>query len=82
LRKFGATASVDLETDDLIQKTIRKEFADYTMLTVAHRINTIMDSTCIGVLSKGKLEEINSLANLLKNSSSAFSSLVQKAGLS
>jgi ATP-binding cassette subfamily C (CFTR/MRP) protein 1 len=77
-----ATASVDLETDDLIQMTIRKEFADCTVLTIAHRINTIMDSTRIAVLSEGKLEEMDSPAKLLTNPSSAFSSLVQKAGLS
>ena len=53
-----ATAAVDLETDDLIQKTIRREFYDRTVITIAHRLNTIMDSNRIIVLDKGQVAEI------------------------
>ncbi|XP_028401657.1 multidrug resistance-associated protein 1-like [Dendronephthya gigantea] len=60
-----ATAAVDLETDELIQQTIRTEFADCTVLTIAHRLNTIMDYTRVMVLSDGKIVEFDSPSNLL-----------------
>jgi len=59
-----ATASVDVETDKLLQETIRSEFADRTILTIAHRINTIMDSDRILVLSAGKVVEFDSPENV------------------
>ncbi|GJJ74849.1 ATP-binding cassette, subfamily C (CFTR/MRP), member 1 [Entomortierella parvispora] len=75
-----ATAAVDVETDELIQKTIRKEFKDRTILTIAHRIKTVMDSDKILVLEKGCVEEFESPANLLQNKTSLFYNLAQQAG--
>merc|ERR1712001_446524 len=61
-----ATAAVDLETDDLIQETIRTEFKDSTVLTIAHRLNTIMDYDRIMVLDKGQIAEFDTVKELLK----------------
>ncbi|GBO99351.1 Multidrug resistance-associated protein 1 [Eumeta japonica] len=76
-----ATAAVDLETDDLIQKTIRSEFKDCTVLTIAHRLNTIMDCDKVIVLDKGEISEFDSPANLLNNTQSAFYSMAKDANL-
>jgi ATP-binding cassette subfamily C (CFTR/MRP) protein 1 len=76
-----ATAAVDLETDDLIQSTIRTEFKDCTVLTIAHRLNTIMDYDQIMVLDRGELMEFNTPDALLADSQSIFYSLAQDAGL-
>eukprot|EP00079_Xenopus_tropicalis_P030383 XP_012826370.1 PREDICTED: multidrug resistance-associated protein 1-like [Xenopus tropicalis] len=62
-----ATAAVDLETDDLIQNTIRKEFEDCTIITIAHRLNTIMDYTRVVVFDKGEIVEFDTPATLLEN---------------
>ncbi|KAL5281122.1 ABCC2.2 family protein [Megaselia abdita] len=76
-----ATAAVDLETDDLIQKTIRTEFKECTVLTIAHRLNTIMDSDRVIVLDKGEITEYASPSELLQNKSSAFYSMAKDANL-
>ncbi|XP_077296379.1 multidrug resistance-associated protein 1-like [Arctopsyche grandis] len=76
-----ATAAVDVETDDLIQQTIRTEFASCTVLTIAHRLNTIMDSDKIMVLDKGKLVEFDSPTSLLQDEDSVFYSLAKDAGI-
>lgn len=76
-----ATAAVDLETDDLIQSTIRSEFRDCTVLTIAHRLNTIMDSDRVIVLDKGYIVEFDSPPNLLQNRNSIFYGMAKDAGL-
>ena len=76
-----ATASVDLKTDSLIQDTIRKEFVGSTIITIAHRLNTILDYDRVMVLDHGRLIEFDSPQNLLKNSESHFYSLAKDAKL-
>ena len=76
-----ATASVDLETDQLIQETLRKSFKDCTILTIAHRLNTIMDYDKVLVLKDGELAEYDSPSNLLENQSTIFYSLCRDADL-
>jgi len=75
-----ATASVDIETDTLIQKTVRKSFKDCTILTIAHRLNTIMDSTRVMVLDKGQIVEFDTPKNLLKKKNGVFASMVEATG--
>nr|XP_045608210.1 multidrug resistance-associated protein 1-like isoform X2 [Procambarus clarkii] len=76
-----ATAAVDLETDNLIQQTIRREFADCTVITIAHRLNTIMDSTRILILDKGEIKELGTPAALLNKKNSLFYCLAKDAGI-
>ncbi|KAF9171716.1 hypothetical protein BGX21_006879 [Mortierella sp. AD011] len=75
-----ATAAIDVETDNAIQRALRREFSGCTVLTIAHRINTIMDSDRILVLEKGRVAEYDSPQNLLQNKDSVFYSLAAKSG--
>ncbi|KAF2534155.1 hypothetical protein F2Q70_00030476 [Brassica cretica] len=75
-----ATASVDVRTDSLIQKTIREEFKSCTMLVIAHRLNTIIDCDKILVLSSGQVLEYDSPQELLSRDTSAFFRMVHSTG--
>uniref|UniRef100_A0A3Q2Y780 ABC-type glutathione-S-conjugate transporter n=1 Tax=Hippocampus comes TaxID=109280 RepID=A0A3Q2Y780_HIPCM len=75
-----ATAAVDLETDTLIQSTIRTQFEDCTVLTIAHRLNTIMDYTRVIVMDRGHISEMDSPTNLIAQQGQFFR-MCREAGL-
>jgi ABC-type multidrug transport system fused ATPase/permease subunit len=76
-----ATAAVDVQTDAMLQTTLRGPlFANRTIITVAHRINTILDSDRVVVLDKGEVAEFDTPAELIRKRG-AFYGLVREAGL-
>ncbi|KAJ3535457.1 hypothetical protein NM688_g6972 [Phlebia brevispora] len=75
-----ATASVDYATDELIGKTIRQEFAQSTILTIAHRLRTVIDYDRVMVLDQGRIAEFDKPSTLLKDSTSMFYSLCNATG--
>ncbi|KAF8758575.1 P-loop containing nucleoside triphosphate hydrolase protein [Rhizoctonia solani] len=75
-----ATAAIDHNTDTVIQKSIRTELKDRTLIIVAHRLQTICDADKIMVLEAGKIVEFDSPAALLRKESGAFKSLVDESG--
>ncbi|XP_078581936.1 ATP-binding cassette sub-family C member 5-like [Branchiostoma floridae x Branchiostoma japonicum] len=76
-----ATAAIDSETDTLIQTTIHEAFEDCTMLTIAHRLNTVMTSDRVMVMDDGQLSEFDTPRALLANNSSRFAAMVKAAGI-
>lgn len=74
-----ATSSVDFETDRVIQRTLREHFSGCTILTIAHRINTIMDSDKILVMKDGIAAEFGPPDVLLRDKASTFSEIVRHA---
>ncbi|XP_077055732.1 ATP-binding cassette sub-family C member 4 [Siphateles boraxobius] len=75
-----ATANVDPRTDELIQKTIREKFKECTVLTIAHRLNTIIDSDRILVLDAGRIHEYDAPHVLLQNQNGILYKMVQQTG--
>ncbi|KAF5273653.1 hypothetical protein FQR65_LT04653 [Abscondita terminalis] len=73
-----ATANVDLQTDDIIQETIKNKFKNCTVLTVAHRLKTIMDSDKVLVMEAGEILEYEHPHILLQNNNGAFYKMVQE----
>lgn len=75
-----ATANVDHETDKLIQETIRRKFADCTVLTIAHRLHTIMDNDKVLVMDAGEVVEFAHPFELLQTPNGFFKQLVDQTG--
>uniref|UniRef100_A0A8D8Y1X0 Probable multidrug resistance-associated protein lethal(2)03659 n=3 Tax=Cacopsylla melanoneura TaxID=428564 RepID=A0A8D8Y1X0_9HEMI len=75
-----ATANVDPQTDTFIQQTIREKFAACTVLTIAHRLHTVMDSDKVLVMDAGSLVEFDHPHILLKNEAGIFYGMVEKTG--
>lgn len=75
-----STAYVDHNSDALVQNVIREEFKDSTIITVAHRLDTIIDSDCIVFMKEGQIVETGSPKQLLLEESTQFSMLVRETG--
>lgn len=83
-----ATSNVDMRTDDFIQKALKQRFRDYTIITIAHRLNTIADYDLVIVMDKGRVVEIGSPLQLMTNSptdntvtkSGVFAEMVKSTG--
>ncbi|KAG2394743.1 ABC transporter C family member 3 [Vigna angularis] len=71
-----ATASVDTATDNIIQQTVKQHFSECTVITIAHRITSIIDSDMVLFLNQGLIEEYDSPKKLLKDKSSSLAQLV------
>jgi len=75
-----ATANCDMFTDELIQKKIREKFIDSTVITVAHRLNTIADYDKVIVMDKGAVVEEGSPYELLIKKNGVFKQMVDHTG--
>ena len=69
-----------MKTDTLVQQTIRDAFTDSTIITIAHRLNTIIDFDKVIVMDKGSVAEFDKPAKLLADDDTLFSKLVDSTG--
>ncbi|KAJ1805506.1 hypothetical protein LPJ56_005356 [Coemansia sp. RSA 2599] len=76
-----ATAAIDNHTDNVVQRSIREQFRGCTVLTIAHRPNTIIDSDRILVIDNGEVAEYDTPENLLADPNSLFSSIVGESNM-
>lgn len=76
-----AAASVDIETDQLIQQTIRTQFQSSTVFTIAHRIHSVMDCDRCMVIEQGRIIEFDEPQNLIRQPKSVFRNLAYDAGI-
>ena len=74
-----ATASIDMETDDVIQKTLRTTLGGVTVVTIAHRLHTILDYDKVLVLEQGTLAEVGAPAELAERPDGKFKALLEQS---
>lgn len=74
-----ATAAVDPQTEAVVQKTIQEQFKDCTILTIAHRLQTILSCDRVLVMEAGKMIEFDTPRNLLENENTEFYKMVTAA---
>ncbi|KAH6919663.1 hypothetical protein HPB50_029349 [Hyalomma asiaticum] len=72
---------MDGDTDGMIQATLRESFADFTLLTVAHRLHTVLDYDKVLVMSEGSVAEYGTVQELLSDTNSLFYGMATKAGI-
>ncbi|KIX98535.1 uncharacterized protein Z520_05836 [Fonsecaea multimorphosa CBS 102226] len=75
-----ATSAVDMETDALIQRSIREEFTDSTLIVIAHRLSTIADFDKILVMGEGKVLEFDNPKELMRRKGGVFRGMVEMSG--
>lgn len=76
-----ATSSIDIKTEDTIQKAINEVMKHSTVITIAHRIKTIINYDKILVLDYGEIKEYDSPSNLIQNQNSLFYELYKRSSI-